>query len=175
MSKQAEEKRLVAERLHAEAATKILNQRNNEGDLDIWHLDLHGLHSSEAVAALESRLALLEHGLAEDHMLGVGSSAGPLERGRKDPEVLLERNAKAELRDESDQGQQQGSKQKLFQSLIPSSKLLSIITGEFSVDGVHHRFCEVINLTPRCVLHLWNINILEEKYLETCDLMKYTT
>ncbi|CAM6090380.1 unnamed protein product [Calypogeia fissa] len=117
LSKQAEEKRLLAEKLHAKAAAEILNQRNKQGSFDIWHLDLHGLHTSEAVAALESRLALLEHGLAEDHRLGVGSSNGPPEGGGHEQDVPLE------------QSQQQDPKQKLFQSLVPTAKLLSIVTG----------------------------------------------
>lgn len=132
---------MLAEKLHAEAASKILNQRNKQqqGSFDIWHLDLHGLHSSEAVAALESRLALLEHGLAEDHRLGVGPSAGPLEGDGhdEDEDEVLVVEQKAELLRTEEAGQshpqqqhQHDPKQKLFQSLIPASRHLSIITGE---------------------------------------------
>lgn len=123
LSKQAGEKRVLAEKLHAEAAVEILHQRNNQqGSFDIWHLDLHGLHASEAVAALESRLALLEQRLANDHRLGAGAStSSPLEEA-------VGHNQGSEFQAASSHRQQQlqqDSTHKVFQT----SKQLSIITG----------------------------------------------
>lgn len=57
LSKQAREERAEAEKMHAEAAKQILQARNGE---NLWHLDLHGLHANEAVAALQQRLLEIE-------------------------------------------------------------------------------------------------------------------
>ncbi|XP_030550290.2 uncharacterized protein LOC115755132 isoform X2 [Rhodamnia argentea] len=57
-SLKAREEWLVAERLNDSAAKDILNIRNSNND--IWTLDLHGLHKTEAVQALKERLRKLE-------------------------------------------------------------------------------------------------------------------
>lgn len=48
----------TADKLNSEAATRILSVRNSEQD--IWRLDLHGLHASEAVQALQEHLHRIE-------------------------------------------------------------------------------------------------------------------
>ncbi|XP_022635676.1 uncharacterized protein LOC106759622 isoform X2 [Vigna radiata var. radiata] len=48
----------TAEELNSDAARKILSIRNNEND--IWRLDLHGLHATEAIQALQEHLYKIE-------------------------------------------------------------------------------------------------------------------
>jgi len=48
----------TAEELNSDAARKILSIRNNEND--IWRLDLHGLHATEAIQALQEHLYRIE-------------------------------------------------------------------------------------------------------------------
>ncbi|TKY65291.1 hypothetical protein E2542_SST08149 [Spatholobus suberectus] len=48
----------TAEELNSDAAKKILTIRNNEND--IWRLDLHGLHATEAIQALQEHLYRIE-------------------------------------------------------------------------------------------------------------------
>ncbi|KAK7374439.1 hypothetical protein VNO80_07869 [Phaseolus coccineus] len=48
----------TAEGLNSDAARKILSIRNN--DNDIWRLDLHGLHATEAIQALQEHLYRIE-------------------------------------------------------------------------------------------------------------------
>ncbi|EOA20762.1 hypothetical protein CARUB_v10001090mg [Capsella rubella] len=57
-SEKAREDWLTAEKLNAEAAKKIIGITNK--DNDIWKLDLHGLHATEAVQALQERLQKIE-------------------------------------------------------------------------------------------------------------------
>ncbi|XP_038694761.1 uncharacterized protein LOC119992168 isoform X2 [Tripterygium wilfordii] len=57
-SSKAREKWSAAERLNAEAAKQILSIRNSQNDM--WKLDLHGLHATEAVQALKERLQKIE-------------------------------------------------------------------------------------------------------------------
>ncbi|AED93178.1 unnamed protein product [Arabidopsis thaliana] len=57
-SDKAREDWLAAEKLNAEAAKKIIGITNK--DNDIWKLDLHGLHATEAVQALQERLQMIE-------------------------------------------------------------------------------------------------------------------
>ncbi|KAH7387969.1 hypothetical protein KP509_16G051200 [Ceratopteris richardii] len=72
LSKQAREERLEADKLHAEAAKKILVARNAEPSQDPWQLDLHGLHIKEAVAALQERLLAIETGILDSLYLQDG-------------------------------------------------------------------------------------------------------
>ncbi|RWR78676.1 Smr protein/MutS2 C-terminal [Cinnamomum micranthum f. kanehirae] len=58
LSLKARGERLAAEKLNAKAAKKILLIRN--GKNDVWKLDLHGLHASEAICALEEHLHRIE-------------------------------------------------------------------------------------------------------------------
>ncbi|CAI5461917.1 unnamed protein product [Closterium sp. Yama58-4] len=58
LSHASREEKERAERLHTEAAGKILAHRNRGRSL--WELDLHGLLPGEAVSALEERLKQLE-------------------------------------------------------------------------------------------------------------------
>lgn len=60
MSLKSQEEHLAADKLNAKAAVEILQIRNEKLN-DIWKLDLHGLHASEAVQALESRLEMIEY------------------------------------------------------------------------------------------------------------------
>ncbi|KAG7556228.1 hypothetical protein ISN44_As11g022860 [Arabidopsis suecica] len=57
-SEKAREDWLTAEKLNAEAAKKIIGITNK--DNDIWKLDLHGLHATEAIQALQERLQKIE-------------------------------------------------------------------------------------------------------------------
>ncbi|CAI8613349.1 unnamed protein product [Vicia faba] len=57
-SSRAREEWHNAEKLNSEAATKILSIRNS--DNDISRLDLHGLHATEAVQALQEHLRRIE-------------------------------------------------------------------------------------------------------------------
>lgn len=61
MSLKSKEEHLAADKLNAKAAAEILQIRNEKHN-DIWKLDLHGLHASEAVQALELRLEMIEYG-----------------------------------------------------------------------------------------------------------------
>ncbi|KAL4368835.1 hypothetical protein GQ457_05G016080 [Hibiscus cannabinus] len=57
-SQNAREEWLAAQGLNAKAAREILSIRNC--DNDVWKLDLHGLHATEAVQALQEHLRRLE-------------------------------------------------------------------------------------------------------------------
>ncbi|XP_009333772.2 uncharacterized protein LOC103926683 [Pyrus x bretschneideri] len=57
-SKKAREERLAAESLNKKAAKEILRIKNSKNDL--WKLDLHGLHASEAIQALHEHLQQIE-------------------------------------------------------------------------------------------------------------------
>lgn len=57
-SMKAQENSLNAQELNAKAAKEILSIRNS--DNDIWRLDLHGLHASEAIEALQEHLHRIE-------------------------------------------------------------------------------------------------------------------
>ncbi|KAK7394598.1 hypothetical protein VNO78_15130 [Psophocarpus tetragonolobus] len=66
----------TAEELNSDAAKKILSIRNNEND--IWRLDLHGLHATEAIQALQEHLYIIEtHGFSKSS----ASSNGVKENG----------------------------------------------------------------------------------------------
>lgn len=54
----AQENVLTAQELNAKAAKEIFRIRNSEND--IWRLDLHGLHASEAIEALQEYLCRIE-------------------------------------------------------------------------------------------------------------------
>lgn len=58
LSLQAQEERSAAEKLNNKAAEEIFHLRNSNNG--IWKIDMHGLHASEAVAALERHLHMLE-------------------------------------------------------------------------------------------------------------------
>ncbi|CAM0904535.1 unnamed protein product [Alopecurus aequalis] len=58
LSLRAQEERSAAEKLNHKAAEEILHLRNSNNG--IWKIDMHGLHASEAVAALERHLHMLE-------------------------------------------------------------------------------------------------------------------
>ncbi|XP_073099620.1 uncharacterized protein [Elaeis guineensis] len=58
LSLRAQGERMAAEKLNMKAAETILSIRNNNND--IWKIDLHGLHASEAVSALKVRLHKIE-------------------------------------------------------------------------------------------------------------------
>ncbi|KAJ3675496.1 hypothetical protein LUZ60_004538 [Juncus effusus] len=59
LSKRAQEEWAEAERLNSKAAEEILKLRNLNNDL--WKLDLHGLHASESVQAVQERLYEIEN------------------------------------------------------------------------------------------------------------------
>ncbi|XP_073385932.1 polyadenylate-binding protein-interacting protein 7 isoform X2 [Physcomitrium patens] len=65
-SREAHENWKTAELGHAQAAEEILYSRNAGGTASIWSIDLHGLHATEAVMALQERLTHLEKELAKD-------------------------------------------------------------------------------------------------------------
>ena len=49
---------MAAEKLNNKAAEEIFHLRNSNNN--IWKIDMHGLHASEAVTALERHLHMLE-------------------------------------------------------------------------------------------------------------------
>uniref|UniRef100_A0A7N0R9E3 Smr domain-containing protein n=1 Tax=Kalanchoe fedtschenkoi TaxID=63787 RepID=A0A7N0R9E3_KALFE len=57
-SLRAREEWLAADNLHSKAAEEILSTNNHRNDM--WKLDLHGLHASEAVKALQNHLTMIE-------------------------------------------------------------------------------------------------------------------
>ncbi|KAF8703198.1 hypothetical protein HU200_031985 [Digitaria exilis] len=58
LSLRAQEERTAAEKLNNKAAEEIFRLRNRNND--IWKIDMHGLHASEAVAVLEKHLYTIE-------------------------------------------------------------------------------------------------------------------
>lgn len=56
---------IAAEKLNASAAKEILRIRNSNND--IWKLDLHGLHATEAVSALKDHLQKIESEILLNH------------------------------------------------------------------------------------------------------------
>uniref|UniRef100_A0A0A9F369 Smr domain-containing protein n=1 Tax=Arundo donax TaxID=35708 RepID=A0A0A9F369_ARUDO len=58
LSLRAQEERAAAEKLNNKAAEEIFRHRNSNND--IWKIDMHGLHASEAVAVLERHLHMIE-------------------------------------------------------------------------------------------------------------------
>ncbi|XP_062083746.1 uncharacterized protein LOC133790222 [Humulus lupulus] len=70
-SLKAQQQRLAAEALNAKAANDILTVRNSQND--VWNLDLHGLHASEAVQALRQRLHRIETQLLSNRSLSPNS------------------------------------------------------------------------------------------------------
>ncbi|GJN27541.1 hypothetical protein PR202_gb15571 [Eleusine coracana subsp. coracana] len=58
LSLKAQEERAAAEKLNNRAAEEIFRLRNSNND--IWKIDMHGLHASEAVAILERHLLMIE-------------------------------------------------------------------------------------------------------------------
>lgn len=58
LSLRAQEERSAAEKLNNKAAKEIFHLRNSNNN--IWKIDMHGLHASEAVTALERHLHMLE-------------------------------------------------------------------------------------------------------------------
>ncbi|XP_047310419.1 uncharacterized protein LOC124914006 [Impatiens glandulifera] len=77
LSLKAKEEWMASKSLNNNAAKEILNIRNKENNL--WKIDLHGLHASEAVEAVEDRLKGLEsHNLPLSHSVSLNdiSQAG---------------------------------------------------------------------------------------------------
>ncbi|CAH9142996.1 unnamed protein product [Cuscuta epithymum] len=66
-SAKAQEEWLAAGELNTKAAKEILSIRNSKNDE--WTLDLHGLHSTEAVEALEKHLKRIECRVSFDHSI----------------------------------------------------------------------------------------------------------
>ncbi|KAG2566405.1 hypothetical protein PVAP13_7NG193600 [Panicum virgatum] len=58
LSLRAQEERVAAEKLNNKAAEEIFRLRNSNND--IWKIDMHGLHASEAVEVLERHLHMIE-------------------------------------------------------------------------------------------------------------------
>lgn len=72
----AQEEWLTAKGLNDKAAKEILSIRNSEND--IWRLDLHGLHASEAIEALQDHLYQIEN---QGFLNGSSSSNEVKEKG----------------------------------------------------------------------------------------------
>ncbi|KAL5993244.1 hypothetical protein ACLOJK_014167 [Asimina triloba] len=75
LSLKAREEWLAANKLNDRAAEEILHIRN--GGNDIWKLDLHGLHASEAVLALEKHLQRIETQMPVNRSLSTDILAKP--------------------------------------------------------------------------------------------------
>ncbi|KAI0528532.1 hypothetical protein KFK09_001074 [Dendrobium nobile] len=65
LSLRAREEWMTAEKLNTQAAEEILRIRNSNND--IWMLDLHGLHATEAIHALKQRLQRIESKMMLNH------------------------------------------------------------------------------------------------------------
>ncbi|XP_042492838.1 uncharacterized protein LOC122072310 isoform X2 [Macadamia integrifolia] len=65
LSLKAQEEWRLAKQLHAKAAEEILTITNRKNN--IWKLDLHGLHASEAVHALQNHLQKIETQMPLNH------------------------------------------------------------------------------------------------------------
>lgn len=73
----AHEEWVAAERLNAKAAKEIFSIRNSKNN--IYKLDLHGLHASEAIRALQERLDQIETQVQPNHSVSpnrVGMKSG---------------------------------------------------------------------------------------------------
>lgn len=66
-SQKAREEWMVAKRLNEKAAKEIMSIRNSKNDQ--WTLDLHGLHSAEAVTALQEHLLKIESQVPNDQLV----------------------------------------------------------------------------------------------------------
>ncbi|KAK7256309.1 hypothetical protein RIF29_29750 [Crotalaria pallida] len=75
-SAKAQEDWHTAGELNSKAATEILSIRNHEND--IWRLDLHGLHATEAIQALQDHLNKIE---SQAFSNGLATSNGVKENG----------------------------------------------------------------------------------------------
>ncbi|KAL9233389.1 hypothetical protein vseg_008400 [Gypsophila vaccaria] len=73
-SLKAQEEWESANRLNAKAAREILSIRNENNG--IWRLDLHGLHATEAVQALQERLHMIETEIYFKGSSSIGHSNG---------------------------------------------------------------------------------------------------
>ncbi|XP_073004089.1 uncharacterized protein [Typha latifolia] len=72
LSQRAQEEWIAAEKLNRKAAEEILHLRNFNND--IWKLDLHGLHASEAASALKEHLHKIENQTVFDRSSSDGLS-----------------------------------------------------------------------------------------------------
>ncbi|MQL76287.1 hypothetical protein Taro_008670 [Colocasia esculenta] len=75
LSQKAQEEWISAEKLNAKAAKEILRIRNS--DNDIWKLDLHGLHASEAVNILKEHLHGIESHVPVKHSASADGMCRP--------------------------------------------------------------------------------------------------
>lgn len=66
-SQKSREEWMVAKRLNEKAAKEIMSIRNSKNDQ--WTLDLHGLHSAEAVTALQEHLSKIETQVPIDQLV----------------------------------------------------------------------------------------------------------
>ncbi|CAN6475444.1 unnamed protein product [Victoria cruziana] len=125
LSQRAREEWLAAEKLNQEAAKEILHFRNKGND--IWKLDLHGLHASEAVQAVQAHLGSIESLL----MTGDSVCSGKLINGNGSLQGLS-----AECTQSSDRGEAPEKPRLPIRSSRPQRQtMLEVITG----TGKHSR------------------------------------
>ncbi|KAL0927016.1 hypothetical protein M5K25_001167 [Dendrobium thyrsiflorum] len=97
LSLRAREEWMTAEKLNTQAAEEILRIRNSNND--IWMLDLHGLHATEAVHALKQRLQRIESKMMLNHSASLDKLA-KLEKIQPSPSFVslsgLETSSNAE-------------------------------------------------------------------------------
>ncbi|KAJ7521052.1 hypothetical protein O6H91_19G035600 [Diphasiastrum complanatum] len=125
LSAKAQEERICAQALNAKAASEILRVKNS--NRDIWNLDLHGLHASEAVDALQDRLLEIE--LAKHSLL----SSARLEKVEENyvPLINSPQNESRETELENINLKQHAPKR--LATKFSANKELTVITG----SGTH--------------------------------------
>ncbi|XP_077231694.1 smr (Small MutS Related) domain-containing protein isoform X2 [Tasmannia lanceolata] len=98
LSMKARSEWMGAEKLNAKAAKEILYIRNSENDT--WKLDLHGLHASEAVQALQEHLHSIETQMPMNCSVSSDGLSKPLAGIVRSPSVeftsCLDMDAKAD-------------------------------------------------------------------------------
>lgn len=118
---------MAAEKLNMKAAEKILSIRNDNNN--IWKMDLHGLHASEAVSALKERL----HQIESHAIMSRSSSSDGL--------VKLEAEAARLASSETLKGLEKDSDAKMMKALPQQRQtVLQVITGVSLIYLIHTLF-----------------------------------
>ncbi|KAM6579076.1 hypothetical protein CsatB_030913 [Cannabis sativa] len=141
-SHKAQQQRLAAEALNAKAANDILSLRNSQNN--VWNLDLHGLHATEAVQALKQRLHRIETQLLSNN------SSFSTNRRRTVSSSSLESMEKASLR-----GQRPSSLHVITgvgnHSRGGQASLPAAVTGFLNENGYHYEELKpgVVTVRPK--------------------------
>ncbi|XP_060212375.1 uncharacterized protein LOC132639995 [Lycium barbarum] len=127
-SLKAKEERVVANRLNSQAAKKILIARNCKNDQ--WTLDLHGLHATEAVQALQEHLQKIESQMTQNRAVHV-NQVNLFESTGRNVNLFESAGHNVNLFESA------GHNVNLFASLLNKQRpaFLEVITGK----GIHSR------------------------------------